>query len=298
MKQKNTILFLTALLFTLSSFSQAKYIYYFDNNLNPASKAKAVFTGFGNIENGSVKVNIVNSATKQPVIIAFYTDSSLKVSNGLYQSFYSNRTKELEGNYDDNKENGLWQKWDSTGHLIDSTIYENAKKISSTTFYYYKNGVLSFYDFNDLKNDKELKVGYDEKGNKTSEASFIGQTGYLKSFEENGIIKLDTVYSKQEVEASFPGGEAAWTRYISAQIIKNIDDITRDGKSGTCRVRFIVNKDGKVSNVEALTMQGTVLAEVATNALKNGPKWKPAMQYGRAVNAYREQPVTFTISER
>lgn len=298
MKQKYTFLFLAALLFTVTSFSQAKYIYYFDNDFNSASKANAVFTGFGSIENGRVKVNIINNATKQPAIVAFYTDSTLKVSKGLYQSFYSNGTKESEGNYDNNKENGLWQKWDSTGHLIDSTVYENAKKISSSTFHYYKNGVLSFHDFNDLKNDKELKLRYDEKGNKLSEVTFIGQTGYIKTFKENEIVKLDTVYSKQEIEASFPGGEAAWTKYLFSQLNEHYKELISDGRSGTCRIRFIVNKDGKVSNVEALTMKGSTLAEVAVNALKNGPKWNPAMQYGRAVNAYREQPVTFTISER
>jgi len=44
-------------------------------------------------------------------------------------------------------------------------------------------------------------------------------------------------------------------------------------------------------------MQGSVLAEVAVNAIRNGPKWIPAEQYGRKVNAFREQPVSFTVQE-
>jgi protein TonB len=39
-------------------------------------------------------------------------------------------------------------------------------------------------------------------------------------------------------------------------------------------------------------MKGTKLAEVAVNAIRNGPKWIPAQQNGRQVNAYRLQPVT------
>ncbi len=63
-------------------------------------------------------------------------------------------------------------------------------------------------------------------------------------------------------------------------------------------MKFIVSKDGAVSNVEATTMKGTKLAEIAVNAIRKGPNWKPAQQNGRAVNAYREQPVTFTIQDQ
>jgi hypothetical protein len=39
-------------------------------------------------------------------------------------------------------------------------------------------------------------------------------------------------------------------------------------------------------------MTGTRLAEIATNAIRKGPNWIPAMQNGHYVNAYRIQPVT------
>src|SRR6476660_1091359 len=73
----------------------------------------------------------------------------------------------------------------------------------------------------------------------------------------------DHVFTKVEIEASFPGGEGGWTRYVKKAIEQNIDELTESGESGTCRIRFIVSKDGSVSDVEALTMKGTKLAEVA-----------------------------------
>ena len=108
----------------------------------------------------------------------------------------------------------------------------------------------------------------------------------------------DKVFTKVEIEASFPGGDGGWARYVKKAIEGNIDELTDAGQSGTCRVRFIVSKDGTVSNVEALTMKGSKLAEVAENAIRKGPKWTPAQQNGRHVNAYREQPVTFTIQDQ
>lgn len=102
----------------------------------------------------------------------------------------------------------------------------------------------------------------------------------------------DKVFTKVEIEATFPGGLAGWTKYVSRAINAEIDEISEDGNFGTCTVRFIVDKNGNVSDVEATTMKGTKLAQVAVNAIRKGPKWTPAQQNGRFVNAYRLQPVT------
>lgn len=107
----------------------------------------------------------------------------------------------------------------------------------------------------------------------------------------------DKVFQKVEIEAQFPGGEGAWTKYISREINRYIDELQEAGKAGTCLVQFIVDKEGNISEVEALTMKGTKLAEICVNAIKKGPKWTPAEQNGRKVKAYRKQPVTFQIQE-
>ena len=105
----------------------------------------------------------------------------------------------------------------------------------------------------------------------------------------------DKVFTKVEIEASFKG---SWSNYVKKEIESHIDELTDAGESGTVRVRFIVSKDGTVSDVEALNMKSSKLAEVAVNAIRKGPKWTPAQQNGRFVNAYREQPVTFTIQDQ
>lgn len=107
----------------------------------------------------------------------------------------------------------------------------------------------------------------------------------------------DKVFQKVEIEAQFPGGEGAWTKYISREINRYIDELQEAGKAGTCLVQFIVDKEGNISEVEALTMKGTKLAEICVNAIRKGPKWKAAEQNGRKVKAYRKQPVTFQIAE-
>ncbi len=103
----------------------------------------------------------------------------------------------------------------------------------------------------------------------------------------------DKIFTKVEIEASFPGGPAAWQRYVSRAISAHLDEFS-ESDYGTCVVRFIVDKTGKVSDVQATTMKGSKLAEIAVNAIRNGPNWTPAQQNGRYVNAYRLQPVTLT----
>ena len=103
----------------------------------------------------------------------------------------------------------------------------------------------------------------------------------------------DIIFKSVEIDAKFSGN---WNSYVKNEIEKNIDELTEAGESGTCIVRFVVSKDGSVSNVEAITMKGSKLAEIAVNAIRKGPKWIPAMQNGIQVNAYRQQPVTFVIT--
>ena len=101
----------------------------------------------------------------------------------------------------------------------------------------------------------------------------------------------NAILEKVEVEASFPGGPQAWAKYITNAIKDNIDKLKRSDY-GTCIVRFIVDTKGRVSEVEATTMKKSRLAKISVDAISNGPRWNPAQQNGRFVNAYRLQPVT------
>jgi len=100
----------------------------------------------------------------------------------------------------------------------------------------------------------------------------------------------NAILDKVEIEASFPGGPQAWVKYISNAIQDNINSFRRSDY-GTCIVRFIVDTKGRISDVEATTMKKSRLAKVAVDAISNGPRWKPAQQNGKFVNAYRLQPV-------
>lgn len=119
----------------------------------------------------------------------------------------------------------------------------------------------------------------------------ITGTGVIGAPDNKKRDEADEVVIHVDVQASFPGGVNAWMKYVQKSIEKELPDFT-DADYGTCIVKFIVDKTGKVSDVQATTMKGTRLAEIAVNAIRSGPRWVPAQQNGHYVNAYRLQPVT------
>lgn len=120
---------------------------------------------------------------------------------------------------------------------------------------------------------------------------------YSQQKEMRLNISDDSVLNKVEIEASFPGGDAAWSKYI-VKTFETANVSFKKSDQGTCRIRFIVDKHGNISDVVALNMKRTRLAKFAVEAITNGPKWTPAQQDNRFVNAYREQPITLTLSDK
>lgn len=129
-----------------------------------------------------------------------------------------------------------------------------------------------------------------------------GKNGVVEiTLKPGTVLKKDTIpdklFTKVENEAAFPGGSQAWTKYIVTKITAVIDSLT-EKDFGTCVVKFIVDKDGSITNVEATTMKDTRLAMIAVDAIKTGPKWIPATQNDHIVASYRLQPVTLTNPDK
>ncbi len=106
----------------------------------------------------------------------------------------------------------------------------------------------------------------------------------------------DIVFTKVENEAEFNGGLAAWSQYISSKL-SSFEPARNGAPRGKYKVvvRFIVSKGGEVSAIVAETNFGYGMEQEVIKAIKQSPKWLPARQNGRLVNAYRRQPVTFIV---
>jgi len=106
------------------------------------------------------------------------------------------------------------------------------------------------------------------------------------------------VFTQVEVNPQFTGGEEAWRKYLRGNL-KQVTPLDEGWKAGkyTVTVKFIVHTDGTVSDISTENYQGTKTAQHCIDVIKNAPKWQPAVQNGRKVNAYKKQPITFVIEE-
>ena len=106
------------------------------------------------------------------------------------------------------------------------------------------------------------------------------------------------VFEKVEIEASV--NVSQWRRHLESQLQRYIEDAATSGMNPgtyTVNVRFLVERDGSITDVRALNDPGYGLGQGAVETVKRGPKWNPGEQNGRKVRSYHTQPITFVIQE-
>ncbi|MGZ5247437.1 MAG: energy transducer TonB [Flavitalea sp.] len=103
----------------------------------------------------------------------------------------------------------------------------------------------------------------------------------------------DKTFTKVEIESSYPGGAAAWTRYL-LKTLRYPQEAQDNEVQGTVVVQFIVDKAGMVSNVEAISGPSE-LKDEAVRVIKKSGQWTPAVQNGRQVKSYKKQPIVFRL---
>jgi periplasmic protein TonB len=115
--------------------------------------------------------------------------------------------------------------------------------------------------------------------------------------EEKKEEDENKIFEKVEIEASFKGGEGAWRKYLERNLNANtpVDNGAPEG-TYTVWVQFIVDKEGNISDVKALSSHGFGMEEEAVKVIRKGPAWVAAIQNGRPVKAYRKQPITFVVT--
>ena len=103
----------------------------------------------------------------------------------------------------------------------------------------------------------------------------------------------DKTFTKVEIESEYPGGAGAWQRYLSKSL-HYPDEAVNNEIQGDVVVQFIVDKEGNVSEVEAISGPNE-LRDEAVRVIKKSGKWTPAVQNGRQVKSYKKQPIKFRL---
>jgi periplasmic protein TonB len=103
----------------------------------------------------------------------------------------------------------------------------------------------------------------------------------------------DKTFTKVEIESEYPGGAAAWQRYL-IKTLRYPQEAQDNEIQGTVVVQFIVDKAGMVSEVQAISGPKE-LQDEAVRVIKKSGQWTPAVQNGRQVKSYKKQPIQFRL---
>ncbi|UBM60073.1 M56 family metallopeptidase [Marinilongibacter aquaticus] len=114
------------------------------------------------------------------------------------------------------------------------------------------------------------------------------------SLKEDNKTFDDQIFTVVEESPQFPGGLKAMYKYIADEI-KYPSRAQKANISGRVFLKFVVDKDGYVTNPTVLKGIGFGCDEEAIRVVKNFPRWQPGSQNGQHVNVYFTMPITFEL---
>jgi protein TonB len=102
------------------------------------------------------------------------------------------------------------------------------------------------------------------------------------------------IFTVVEESPGFPGGDVARIQFLQENI-KYPQMARESGIQGTVYVTFVVERDGRVTDVKVLRGIGGGCDEEAIRVIKAMPKWNPGKQRGKPVRVQFNMPIKFTL---
>lgn len=103
------------------------------------------------------------------------------------------------------------------------------------------------------------------------------------------------VFTRADIEPSFPGGIPAFHDYIQNNL--QYPMVARLlGLTGKVYLSFIVEKDGSISNVKPIKCLGAGCESEAVRVISMSPKWQPGQLHGMPVRVMYTVPINFSFT--
>lgn len=153
--------------------------------------------------------------------------------------------------------------------------------------------------FNDLGLDNKYLANYVyvfKKGDNDIYSKKEQNEKESKSKEEQNESESNKIFNGDDVDQqpSFPGGTNALNTFIASNLKYSVV-AQEEGIQGRVVVKFIVEKDGSISNVEVDRSVSPSLDNEAMRVVKAMPKWIPGQINGKAVKVECSHPFVFQL---
>ena len=156
----------------------------------------------------------------------------------------------------------------------------------------------------DVRDEDEMKTQQELTDTKVaiSVADVEGKTDGtgvdIADLPNNKVIEpvKEEIFHHVEQMPEFPGGERELMAYL-AKNIKYPVIAQEQGIQGQVVLRFVVGKNGDVSDVIVQRSLDPSCDKEAIRVVKSMPKWRPGRQNGNAVLVYYTLPVRFKLQQ-
>ena len=105
----------------------------------------------------------------------------------------------------------------------------------------------------------------------------------------------EKIHQVVEVQPEFPGGMKEMMKYLQSNL-KYPEAAKAAGAEGKAFVQFVVKADGSISDVQIMRSTGNESLDAeALRVVMAMPKWRPAMNKGKAVNVKFVLPIVYKL---
>ena len=131
-------------------------------------------------------------------------------------------------------------------------------------------------------------------------AGLYGYKEYNRRNKDLANVRADMKMNSADLINAFKKNETEANKNFLDKVIQvegTVKEVIKDEKGYyTVVVQFVVDIDGRISDIKPLTKHGYGLEEEAVRVLRKATKWEPGIQNGYPVKSYRKQPITFRVT--
>lgn len=186
---------------------------------------------------------------------------------GEYISYFENGQIESIGTYKENLKDGEWRSYFENGQIDNIGTYKEDLKEGEWRWYF-ENSQISAKEL--YKEDELIEITY---------------------WDEDGTIVKGDLKILEPPE--FPGGLDMISEFLKENL--QFPKIPSwQPTSGRVHVKFVVEKDGSMTNIEISKHSIKVFNDEALRVIKLMPDWKPGKAHNRVERIEVIQPIKFT----
>ncbi len=117
----------------------------------------------------------------------------------------------------------------------------------------------------------------------------------VPTFEEE-VVEDIPIYNAEEMP-TFQGGDInSFRAWVQGRLVYPRVAI-ENSISGKVTLKFVIERDGSLTNIEEIASPDRSLTEEAIRVLKQSPKWSPGKQRNRPVRVFYVLPVEFQLQQ-